>query len=138
MADISPKVERKVALIDENQTILDAAAVMVERFIGSVVVTGSSAIKGIFTERDLMRAVAQGQDPAQTKLKGVMRVDLVRASPRDSVEDCLDLMRTNRCRHLLVFERDEFVGIVSLRDLAALMLEEKEAMVEQLTKYIHS
>lgn len=138
MADISPKVERKVALVDENRTILDAATVMVERFIGSVVVTGSSAIKGIFTERDLMRAVAQGQDPAQTKLKGVMRVDLVRASPRDSVEDCLDLMRTHRCRHLLVFDRDEFVGIVSLRDLAALMLEEKEAMVEQLTKYIHS
>lgn len=138
MADISPKVERKVALVDENQTILDAAAVMVERFIGSVVVTGPSTIKGVFTERDLMRAVAQGQDPAQTKLKEVMRTDIPRASPRDTVEECLDLMRTHRCRHLLVLDRDEFIGIVSLRDLAALMLEEKEALVEQLTKYITS
>jgi CBS domain-containing protein len=138
MADISPKVERKVALLDENQTVLDAAAVMVERFIGSVVATNTSAVSGIFTERDLIRVVAQRQNPATTKLKDVMRSDIVRASPRDSVEDCLSLMRANRCRHLLVFDRDEFVGIVSLRDLAALMLEEKESLVEELTKYITS
>lgn len=138
MAGISPKVERKVALVDENKTVLDAAAIMVERFIGSVVVTSASVVTGIFTERDLMRVVAQRQNPAQTLLKDVMRTDLVRASPSDSVEDCLGLMRANRCRHLLIFERDEFVGIVSLRDLAALMLEEKETLVEELTKYITS
>lgn len=65
-----------------------------------------------------------------------MRTDLVHAGPSDSVDDCLTLMRANRCRHWLVFEHDEFVGIVSLRDRAALMLEEKEALVEELTKYI--
>lgn len=138
MADISPKVERKVALLDENKFVLDAAAIMVERYIGSVVATNSSVVCGIFTERDLMRVVAQNQNPATTKLKDVMRTDIVRASPSDSVEDCLSLMRANRCRHLLVYDHDDFVGIVSLRDLAALMLEEKEAMVEELTKYITS
>jgi len=138
VADISPKVERKVALLDENKTVLDAATIMVERIIGSVVATHSSVVSGIFTERDLMRVVAQNQNPATTKLKDVMRTDIVRASPHDSVEDCLSLMRANRSRHLLVYDRDEFVGIVSLRDLAALMLEEKEALVEELTKYITS
>jgi CBS domain-containing protein len=138
MADISPKVERKVALLDENKSVLDAAAVMVERYIGSVVVTSTSTVSGIFTERDLMRVIAQHQDPASTKLKGVMRTDIVRAKPTDSVEDCLGLMRANRCRHLLVYDDEEFVGIVSLRDLAALMLEQKESLVEELTKYITS
>lgn len=138
MADISPKVERKVALVDQNKTVLDAAAIMVERFIGSVVVTSASVVTGIFTERDLIRVVAQRQNPAQTLLRDVMRTDLVRASPSDSVDDCLSLMRTNQCRHLLIFEHDEFLGIVSLRDLAALMLEEKETLVEELTKYITS
>lgn len=138
MTEISPKVERKVAIVDEDQTVLDAAKVMVERYIGSVVVDGGSTIKGIFTERDLMRVVAQQQDPRQTKLKDVMRTALVRVSPDESVEQCMELMRAHRCRHLLVFEGDALVGIVSLRDLAALMLEEKEALVEQLTKYITS
>jgi CBS domain-containing protein len=136
--DISPKVERKVAIVDENNTVLDAARVMVERFIGSVVIDGSGTVKGIFTERDLMRVAAQQQNLAQVKLRDVMRTDIVRANPQTSVDECLNLMRTNRCRHLLVFEDDTFIGIVSLRDLAALMLEEKEALVEQLTNYITS
>lgn len=138
MTDISPKVERNVAVMDENDTVLDAARIMVERYIGSVVVDGGPGVKGIFTERDLMRVVAQEQNPGQTRLKQVMRTHLVRADVRDSVEHCLELMRQNRCRHLLVYEGDAFAGIVSLRDLAALMLEEKEALVEQLTKYITS
>lgn len=136
MTGVSSKVERKVAIIDENKSVLDAAAVMVERYIGSVVVANYSTIKGIFTERDLSRIVAQKQNPAEVKLKDVMRTDLVRANPKDSVEHCLNLMRTNRCRHLLIFEGEEFVGIVSLRDLAALMLEDKEKLISELTKYI--
>ncbi len=136
MLDISPKIERMVAIVDENKTVLDAAAVMVGKYIGSVVVTASSAVKGIFTERDLMRVVAQQQNPAEVKLKDVMRTDFPRVSPNESVEQCLDLMRTNRCRHLLVFEGEKLVGIVSLRDLVNLMLEEKEALIGQLTQYI--
>jgi CBS domain-containing protein len=138
MTDISPKVERRVALVDENETVLDAAAVMVGRHIGSVVVTGSATVKGIFTERDLMRVVAQQQDPSQIQLKQVMRTDLAHVTLHESVENCMSLMQINRCRHLLVFEDDAFVGIVSLRDLAALMLDEKEALVGELTKYITS
>lgn len=138
MTQISPKIERKVAMVDENQSVLDAAKVMVSKYIGSVVVTGSSQVRGIFTERDLMRVVAQQQNLADVKLKEVMRTEIVSAGPNDSIEHCLDLMRTNRCRHLLIFEKDKCIGIISLRDLAALMLEEKEALVEQLTKYITS
>lgn len=138
MLDISPKIERKVAIVDEKDTVLDAAKVMVERTIGSVVVTASAAIKGIFTERDLMRVVAQLQNPAEVKLKDVMRTDFPRVHPNESVDQCLNLMRTNNCRHLLVFEGEKFVGLVSLRDLVNLMLEEKEALIGQLTLYITS
>lgn len=138
MTQISPKVERKVAMVDQDQTVLEAARVMVERYIGSVVVTGDSQVRGIFTERDLMRVVAQQQNPVGTKLRDVMRKEIVRASPHDSIEHCLRLMRTHRCRHLLVFEKEDCIGIISLRDLATLMIEEKEALVEQLTKYITS
>jgi CBS domain-containing protein len=109
---------------------------MVEKHIGSVVVTRSGAVVGIFTERDLMRLVARHQNPTQIKLQEVMRTDLVRAGPHDSIEQCLETMRAHRCRHLLIFEREQFVGIVSLRDLAALMLEEKERLIKELTRYI--
>jgi CBS domain-containing protein len=47
-------------------------------------------------------------------------------------------MKEHRCRHLLVFEGDEFVGIVSLRDMVVLMIDEKEELIGQLQRYISS
>ena len=47
-------------------------------------------------------------------------------------------MKEHRCRHLLVFEGDEFVGIVSLRDMVVLMIDEKEELIKQLERYITS
>ncbi|MEK6804934.1 MAG: hypothetical protein AABZ34_20075 [Nitrospirota bacterium] len=47
-------------------------------------------------------------------------------------------MKGHRCRHLLVFEGAEFIGIVSLRDMVALMIDEKEALIQHLERYIAS
>jgi CBS domain-containing protein len=139
MAEISQRIERVVAVLDENKTAHDAAQLMSERFIGSVIVTGSSTVKGIFTERDLMkRVVAAGMNPAAVKLKDVMRRDVDTVKPSDSIEHCLGLMKKHQCRHLLVFDGAEFVGVVSLRDLVLLMLDEKERLIQELTRYITS
>jgi CBS domain-containing protein len=136
MADISAHIEKKVALVDGGQSVLDAAKVMAQKYIGSVVVTASSDVKGIFTERDLMRVVAQQQSPEKVQLKDVMRAELIKVGPNETVDRCLQLMKENKCRHLLVFDNGNLIGIVSLRDLAAIMLEEKEELISQLTKYI--
>ena len=47
-------------------------------------------------------------------------------------------MKQHQCRHLLVFDGDAFVGIVSLRDLLVLLLEEKEELIRELTRYVTS
>ncbi len=137
MATIRSKIERTVALIDEDKTVLDAVNLMTEKYIGSVVVIGDSSIKGLFTERDLMmRVVAQRRDPATVKLRDVMPDNFPTVSPDDSCDHCLDLMHEHGCRHLLVYEEEKFVGLVSLRDLVVLMLEEKEDLITQLKNYI--
>jgi CBS domain-containing protein len=136
MLGISSKVQRKIAVIDGTQSVLDAAKLMTERYIGSVVVTTHAEVQGIFTERDLMRVVAQQQDPARIMLADVMRTDLAKVDVEESVDHCLQVMKARRCRHLLVFEGDNLAGIISLRDLATLMLEEKEELISQLTQYI--
>jgi signal-transduction protein with cAMP-binding, CBS, and nucleotidyltransferase domain len=137
--DISSKVIRKVATIDENRSALEAAMVMTDEFIGSVVITRSSKIIGIFTERDLMmRVVGKRKDPEKVKIKDVMSESLITVGPEDSAGYCLNLMKEHRCRHLLVFAGDEFLGIVSLRDMVTLMLDEKEELNGHLEKYITS
>lgn len=133
---IASRIMKDVETLDEGKTALEAAALMTEKFIGSVVVTGSSEVTGIFTERDLMKVVGEKKDPAEVKLKDIMSKECVRVRPDDTSRRCLDLMKENRCRHLLVYDGDEFLGIVSLRDLVALMLDEKEDLIKQLSDYI--
>lgn len=135
--NITPGIDRKVATIEDNETAQDAARLMASKYIGSVVVTCHGKVIGLFTERELMmRVVGEGRDAAKVQVKDVMRTGHLKISPETSVNECLDLMKTNRCRHLLVFEGDEFIGIVSLRTMVALMIEEKATLIDQLQHYI--
>jgi CBS domain-containing protein len=112
---------------------------MTERYIGSLVVTGAYGIKGIFTERDLMmRVIGEGLDPAHINVGDVTDESLVTVGPDEDVIRCLDLMKENRCRHLIVFDGERFIGIISVRDMVALMLDEKEALIARLQEYISS
>ena len=136
---ITPMIVRRVATIDENKSILDVAILMTEEFIGSVVITNSSGICGLFTERELvMKVVGKRKDPETVKIKDVMTTNPIKVNPNDTASHCLGLMKEYRCRHLLVFEGDEFVGIVSIRDMVALMIDEKEELIEHLKHYIAS
>ncbi|MEW6331368.1 MAG: CBS domain-containing protein [Pseudomonadota bacterium] len=139
MAMISPKVERHVVLLDENKSAREAAALMVDKHIGSVVVTRASHVIGLFTERDLTsHVIRERRDPDQVKIKDVMRTMVPRVAPNETGETCIELMKQYRCRHLMVYDNDAFVGIISLRDLLVLLLEEKEELIRQLTKYVTS
>lgn len=139
MALITDKVERRVALLKEDSTALDAAILMSDNHIGSVIVSRASRVTGIFTERDLMREVVrQRKDAAAIRLKDVMRANPVSVQLNERCERCIELMKEHRCRHLLVYDGDSFAGIISLRDLLALLLEEKEELIHQLTKYVTS
>ena len=136
---IAEKLVRPVVTIDESRSALEAAILMAEQFIGSVVVTSAAKVTGILTERDLiMRVVGKGLNPDGVTIKDVMTTDLIRVGPEDSSSHCLNLMKEHRCRHLLVFDGGEFLGIVSLRDMVALLVDEKEELIEHLQRYISS
>lgn len=136
---IASKIVKRVATIDENKFVSDAAQLMTEEFIGSLVVTNVSGICGLFTEREVvMKVVGKGKDPTKVRIKDVMTRDPIKVSPSDTAGTCLDLMKKHRCLHLLVFEEDEFIGIASLRDLAELMIDDKETLIKHLEKYITS
>jgi len=136
---ITSQIERNVVTIDENSTTLEAATLMTGKYIGAVIVTGALGIVGLFTERDLMMAVVGAErNPSDTVIKDVMSEKVVKVTPEETCDRCLDLMKENRCRHLLVFDGEEFVGLVSLRDIVALMIEEREEMISRLQEYISS
>ena len=134
---ITSEIMKDVVVINENTTALDAAVLMTEKYIGSVVVKGDTGVRGLFTERDLMMSVmGKKMDPATVLVKDVMPLEFVKITPDETCTRCLDLMKKNRCRHLLVYDGEHFVGIVSLRDVVAAMMSEKEVLISSLQQYI--
>lgn len=122
-----------------HQTVLEVAAMMVNRNIGAVPVLKDGRLVGIFSERDLMsRVVVAGKDPAQTSVSEVMTEDPLTVEPKDSLETCMTLMRRHGFRHLPVCEGRDLKGVVSLRDILLHDLDEKDDEVRMMRAYLHS
>ena len=122
---------------EADQPVLDVVKIMVEHNIGAVAVMRDGDITGLFTERDLMRRVVnEGRDPRTTTVGEVMTRDLVIVSPDRSLEDCMALMRERGFRHLPVCQGRKLRGVISLRDLLAHAVVEKDGEVQMMRAYI--
>jgi CBS domain-containing protein len=100
-------------------TVGEAARAMREDDIGDVIVLDGGRVVGIVTDRDIVvRGIAEGRDPKQTRLADICSRDLTTISPSADVKDAVALMRGKALRRLPVVENDRPVGIVSLGDLA--------------------
>ena len=126
------------ATVDRQTPVADAARLMAARRVGALPISDGDDIVGIFTERDaLNRIVAAGVDPARTPIGDVMSTTLVVADISETYEACLDRMRRAHIRHLIVFDRGRMAGIVSMRDLMAVDLDEKDEALTLLNAYVH-
>src|SRR5262245_24913126 len=130
--------DRETVIVDPTATATSAARVMAEHNIGAVPVVDGDRLAGIFTERDvLMRVVASGRNPAETSVREVMSTDLVVAEVSETYETCLGRMQQARVRHLLVLDQGRLAGILSLRDLLAADIDEKQEAITLLNAYVH-
>jgi CBS domain-containing protein len=130
--------ERQTITVDALTTVGDAARVMAAHQIGAVAVVDGERLAGIFTERDLLtRVVAAALDAQQTPVREVMSSELIVAEVGESYDICMTRMQQARVRHLVVLERGRLAGIVSLRDLLRVDLDEKDEAITMLNAYLH-
>lgn len=123
----------------ETQTVGEISRYMTERKIGAVAVVRGHELVGIFTERDVMaRVVAQGRDAWHTKVGDVMTHNPWVVPPAETIENCMILMNKHGFRHLPVCDGDALAGMISLRDLLAYEVDEKDEEVRQMRAYIHN
>ena len=136
MATIERHVTRDLVALDGETTCAAAARHMTQRGIGSVAVRVDGRFIGLVTERDLVtRVLAEGARP-DLPIRQAMRTDLPLVTPATSEVECIAFMRDHLTRHLLVSERGEVVGVISMRDVIQLMLDEKEWLIGQLQTFI--
>lgn len=139
MKPIRPLVEgREVVVVDVATSIRQAARMMSERQIGAVPVVDGDRVAGIFTERDVLsRVVAAGVDPTTTAVNSVMSTTLVVADIAEAHDVCIRRMQQARVRHLLVLHDGRLAGVLSMRDLVALELDDRDEAITLLNAYVH-
>lgn len=100
-----------------TDTVTAAARTMHAHTVGAVLVLDGGRLVGIFTERDLVKLLAEGLDARDRPLAAVMSREVVMAPPDADLLWAAEMMRRRRVRHLPVGDDGMVVGIVSLRDL---------------------
>jgi CBS domain-containing protein len=105
--------------VEPAETLQAAAQEMREGKISSVLVTEDGYLIGILTERDMVKAVAEGIDTENVHVRDYMTPTPVAVNPETSVEEAVQIMLEHGFRHLPVVDGErELKGVVSIRDLA--------------------
>ena len=130
---------RELYRAEPGQTVAEVAAHMAAVNVGAILVLEEGVLRGIFSERDLMkRVVLEGRDPQRTLVGEVMSTSLTKASPDTTMEEAMEMMRSCGCRHLPVMQANKVVGFISMRDLMFEELEQKTEEIRHMRNYIQS
>jgi len=125
-------MSKNVTVIQEEETIRDAAERLAQDDVGALPITDENkVIKGMLTDRDIVvQVVARGRDVDSITARELEQGDLITIRPEDSIEHAADLMATHQVRRIPVVENDgKVVGIVSQADIAKTVRPEKTGQV---------
>lgn len=129
---------REVFTVQSGSTIKDTVNYMASKGVGLVPVMMDEKLIGVFSERDLVkRVIAKDKDLNSTLVDDVMSTGLVIAKIDESNESVLAKMKEAKTRHILIIDNEKLVGVLSLRDLLEIDLNQCKTTVEVLNNYIY-
>ena len=113
---------KKVISINHDETVLAVCKKFKKHKLGSLVVIKSDIIVGIITERDVIeRVVIEQKNPKKTRVEGIMSKNIITIHASAKIEQAAELMRKHKIKKLPVILNNEFVGIITVTDLANIM-----------------
>ena len=122
-----------------HRTLLEVIKLLAEKRIGAVVVTGADgSLKGIISERDIVRAIAKtGGAALEESVSRHMTVDVITCQETDLINDVMGEMTRGGFRHMpVVCDTGELTGMISIRDVVKQRIAETEAESQSLRNYI--
>ena len=127
--EIASLVTRAVLTVEAHDLLRDAAIWMMERGVGSAVVMDDGQPLGVITDRDALRVIARGEDPAVVTAGACMLKTVKTVPPSLEVVEAAQVMRDKGFRHLVVVdEHGSLFGVFSMRDLVVGLLQERKAL----------
>jgi len=133
----SRPASHKVHVLSPQHTAWDALEIMSEYNIGALPVIEDGRLVGFFSERDYTRKVElKGRTAATTPIHEIMVRKVITGSLVYKIEDCMRIMSENHIRHLPIVEGGKIVGMVTIRDVIRVLLQEKDLLIRDLEGYI--
>lgn len=119
-------MSKPLITLEADSTALEAAKLMSERIVSSIVITDNDKIVGIITERDLIRLIcAMDLQASKAPIASIMSSPLITIDKASVIEEAAQVMLRNKVRHLGVTDdngSDRIVGVVSSVDLTKLLI----------------
>jgi CBS domain-containing protein len=129
---------RKIWTTSKDQSVRQSLILMSENNIGAIIIVDNNDCPiGIFSERDYARKVIlKGKSSKDTLLDEVMTKNLITVTKDYRIDKCMEIMNQKKIRHLPVLENKKIVGIISIRDVLKIMMEEQKILIDDLQKFI--
>lgn len=113
-------MKKNIVKVPLTATVTEVAKIMAKNNIGSVLVNEGEKIVGIMTERDILkRVVAEGKNCEDKLAKDIMTTSLITVDLESSLDHANEMMAKHKIRRLIVTEKDNIAGIITIRDVAA-------------------
>ncbi len=119
MVKISTIMRKKVVIVDPSKSISDAARVMANNRIGSIVIVKDKKAVGIVTKEDLLKVAAHGLDMNTTKISDLKQEKFVTAKPGDDLKKVVELMVENGVSRVPVLDKGKLAGILTEKEILA-------------------
>ena len=114
MDDPVSSVMTKGALsIKGSKDLSDAITIMADFDVGSLLVIDNGSATGIITSKDIIKILAQDQDPKKVKVKDVMQSPLIKIKTTDTISSALLMMKEQKINHLIVVDGDKIIGMIN-------------------------
>ena len=117
MTTVAKAMSTTLVTMSSASSLAEAASVMSQKRVGSVLILEGELLAGILTERDIVRAISHDIGAPRDEIAHWMSATPKTVSPESSLEEARDLMDRNHIRHLPVTEGGRLVGMLSMRDL---------------------
>ncbi|TMC13513.1 MAG: CBS domain-containing protein [Chloroflexi bacterium] len=117
MTTVGETMNTQLVTMSASSSLAEAASVMSQRRVGSVLIMDGEQLAGILTERDIVRAISHDIGAPRDEIAHWMTSTLQTIEPGQSLEEARDRMDRANIRHLPVTEGGKVVGMLSMRDL---------------------
>ncbi|WP_284876589.1 CBS domain-containing protein [Brevundimonas sp. MEB006b] len=137
VAEILKTKGNAVFSIAPDLTVTQACAELEQKRVGALVVCDGDRVVGVFSERDVVKALAaDGADALHRPVADYMTANVIYAEPAEEMSALMTRMTDRRIRHLPVMQADRLVGVISIGDVVKCQIAEHAHEAESLRTYI--